>query len=569
MLLYLLSIVSIVAKPVNIIWLQGDSIDGRLFDPNDDPLGSKLILEGFGWYLERGVTFARHFTNSPQCVPSRTSMMTGRYPHESLTPNNGQGIAFSTKTGALDSNCIKIWSRSWCRTLADRQAAAGVNATILDQAAAQGYELALFGRFDAGAGILDDYSDATGDGYHDGPELPILARGAGVWGAVDEEPFSKTTETDPNPYDNDVDKQAEVLRWIERRAASESTQPFFLWLGMLCPHPPYDTNATWLEHVNKTSDFNVPQQLPRNETHPYDAYMSNAKAMWGKNYSDAQVAEMRQAYWGAVAEATILMREVMRHAYSYGLLDNTVVIITSDHGEMGIEHRMDLKSSLREPSVRVPLIIIPFNVSGLSGDGRVVTNLTSHLDIFPTLTELGGSATAPPGLKGISLVPFLRNGAPPHSAGPPRTDAVVTEYHSNYAPCGSYSYRTSQWKLIAFGLVNGTQLPSQLFDVVADPREMRDVAAANSLVVASLMAALEVELGSPLSVIEASMMAENKENYFKVWFQTCTGEELLQKFLNTFGGSVEAHVIASVTAWAGISPLNATGKGGGCGIVHE
>jgi arylsulfatase K len=549
------------ARPANIIWLQGDSMDGRLFDPTDAPLGSKLLLQGFDHWVQQGVTFSRHYTNSPQCVPSRTSMLTGRYVHDALTPNNGQGIAFSTKTGALDSGCVAVWSRAWCRELAAKQAAAGVNATFIDQAAAMDYELALFGRFDAGAGILDDYPSTSGDGYHDGPELPILARGAGVWGAVDTEPYSKTSEADPNPYPADVYKQEEVLQWIEKRAGSDSAQPFLLWLGMMCPHPPYDTNKTWLGHVNISNGFDVPPQLSRESTHPYDAYMSNAKAMWGMDYTDAQVAEMRHAYWGAVAEATILMREVILHASSHGLLNNTVVIITSDHGEMAIEHRMDLKSSLREPSVRVPLIIIPFGVPGLSSGGRIVTNLTSHLDIFPTLAELGGAAP-PPGLRGRSLVPFLREAAPAGWA-----DAVATEYHSNYAPCGSYSYRTPRWKLIAFGSVNGTQLPSQLFDVEADAREMRDVSASNPTVVAALTAALEQELGAPLSKIEADMMADNLENYNAAWFGTCTGAELVKAFTDNFVGSVEKDIIARVTAWAGVSPLDAKGSGGKCGAV--
>ena len=348
---WLFTIALAAARAPNIIWLQGDSMDGRLFDPTDPDLGSKLFLQGFDSWVSQGVTFARHYANSPQCVPSRTSMMTGLHVHESLSPNNGQGLSFSTKTGLLDSNCVAIWSRTWCRALAAKQAAAGVNSTLLDQAAAQGYELALFGRFDAGAGILDDYAGTTGDGWHDGPELGILARGAAIWGSVDREPWMRTDDADPDPYNGDVYKQEEVLAWIEKRGASggEGSAPFFLWLGMLCPHPPYDTNSSWLAHVNTSGAFDVPAQVPREGTHPYDAYMSKAKAMWDLDYSDSQVREMRHAYWGAVAEAAILMREVILRAFNYGLLNNTVVSVTSDHGEMGIEHRMDLVSVTPQP----------------------------------------------------------------------------------------------------------------------------------------------------------------------------------------------------------------------------
>ena len=287
--------------------------------------------------------------------------------------------------------------------------------------------------------------------------------------------------------------------------------------------------------------------------------------MWALNYSNAQVAEMRRAYWAAVAQAAILFREVIKHADGHGLLNNTVVIITSDHGELALEHRQDLKSSLREPSVRVPLLILPFGVAGMSASaGRVVTNVTSHLDIFPTLAELGGGGAGARGLRGASLVPFLRD-APPAPGS--HKDAVAAQYHSNYAPCGSYSLRTSAWKLVRFGAVNGSLLPPQLFDEAADPREMLDVAAAHPDVVASLTAALEAELGEPIENIEAAMLADNLANYNAAWFETCTGDELVAAFVGAFAGSTEADVVARVTAWAGVSPRAATGAGGTCGVL--
>ncbi len=64
-----------------------------------------------------------------------------------------------------------------------------------------------------------------------------------------------------------------------------------------------------------------------------------------------------------------------------------VALQTSDHGEMGLEHRQNWKNSMYEPSVRVPLIITPYNVPGLAG-GQVVTVPTSHLDILPTLVRM-------------------------------------------------------------------------------------------------------------------------------------------------------------------------------------
>jgi hypothetical protein len=106
-------------------------------------------------------------------------MMTSRYVHETGTTNNGQGLARSTKTGALDSNCVADWDDATCTQFAQRQ---NVSQTLLDVVAAAGYDLQLFGRFDVGAGILDDYPGTTGDGFHGGPYLGTLARGANIPG---------------------------------------------------------------------------------------------------------------------------------------------------------------------------------------------------------------------------------------------------------------------------------------------------------------------------------------------------------------------------------------------------
>lgn len=553
---------SALAAPLpNIIWLQSDSFDGRLLDPTDALMYSKLQLDTFkrNWLTDATI-FTRHYTNSPQCVPSRTGMMTGRYVHTQFTTNNGQGIAFSTKTGALDENCVLYWGRPWCAAAAARQREAGVHTTLLDLAAAQGYDLALFGRFDAGAGILQDYPGATGDGYHDGPELGILARGAGVWGEIDLEPYNKTDDGDSDPYQADVKKQGEAIAWLEARSP-RAPAPFFLWLGMLCPHPPYNSNSSWLAHVN-ASNVDVPPQLPRNATHFYDAYMSKSKGLWEEDYTDAEVKRMRHTYWGAAAEATLLMEGVLRAANQRGLLNNTLVILTSDHGEMSLEHRQDLKNSMREPSVRVPLILMPFGVPGLGGGGRLVSNLTSHLDIFPTLAELGRTPGLAAGLKGHSLLPFLRapGGAPP----PPRPDFVALEYHSNYAPCGSYALRQGRWKLIQYGhafpWANASALPPQLFDTEADPLELSDVAAQQGGLVAAMTATLEAELGAPLQDIERAEMDRNLADYFAMWHTRCTGASLVQRFMAAFtAGFSRAEVVERVTQWAGVSPLEANG----------
>ena len=193
-------------------------------------------------------------------------------------------------------------------------------------------------------------------------------------------------------------------------------------------------------------------------------------------------------------------------AQETGHLNNTVLIITSDHGEMSVEHRQDFKNSLREPSTRVPMVIASWGVPEFEGTrGSVVTNLTSHIDVLPTIAELVG-APLPGYARGASLVPFLL-GAGDGAARArlaARKSFVAIEYHSNMGSAGSYSLRDDKYKMITFGRTwpwfNATSYTTQLFDVVNDPWEERDVAAQLPQVVAAMFATLEEEWGGAGSI---------------------------------------------------------------------
>ena len=272
----------------NIIWLQTDSMDGRLLDPTS-PYYHKVLLRGVKEGLVgHGATFARHFTASPQCVPSRTSMMTGRYVHETDTTNNGQGLARSTKTGKLDSGCVAVWNATSCAAFAQVQ---NVSYTFLDLLVAAGYDMQLFARVDVGAGVVDDYPahKPTGNGFHSGPDLGILARGASIPGATKEEPFAATNDNATSPYENDVAVGQSVVNFLTSHDPA-SEKPFLLWMGLIAPHPPYTTSAQFLQHVNMSAaDAQLDVCQPDRATmHPYDAQMSALKNCYQRDYNSSE-----------------------------------------------------------------------------------------------------------------------------------------------------------------------------------------------------------------------------------------------------------------------------------------
>ena len=123
-----------------------------------------------------------------------------------------------------------------------------------------------------------------------------------------------------------------------------------------------------MRHVNADQiDAPAACMVDRGAMHPYDVDMSVLKNCWSKSYTLEEIKLMRGSYWGAVGEAMGIVDNVFEAARDSGHLHNSIVIYTSDHGEMSMEHRMDYKNSLREPSLRVPLIITPFHVPSLAG----------------------------------------------------------------------------------------------------------------------------------------------------------------------------------------------------------
>ena len=184
----------------------------------------------------------------------------------------------------------------------------------------------------------------------------------------------------------------------------------------------------------------------------------------------------------------------MTSAKQNGWLENTIVLYTSDHGDMSMEHSQFLKNSFYEPSSRVPLSIVPFNVPGMNPMGaKEIMNLTSHLDIVPTLIELAGGQPLPSS-RGHSLVPFLLQQTPLQS----HPDYVAMEYHSNFASTGSFALRQGEYKLITFGHTfpwfNATAYPPLLFNTELDPFELRNLAAIDTARVVNTLSDLFLRL---------------------------------------------------------------------------
>ena len=203
-------------------------------------------------------------------------------------------------------------------------------------------------------------------------------------------------------YDDAVTESAcKFLAEWDRQSADK---PLALVVGYVLPHCPYICPPELFNYYYPR--VSVPQ-LPAgylDKLHP--AEREDRQRRGFDELSDEQIRTARAAYYGLVEYHDRLCGRVFDALRRTRFADNTVVVYTSDHGDMAGEHRLWTKSLLYEASVGVPMI---WSWPGRFRAGTVVDRVTSLLDVGPTLLDLAG---APPmkNVSGRSLSGFLLGG---------------------------------------------------------------------------------------------------------------------------------------------------------------
>ncbi|KAM6943690.1 arylsulfatase K [Lycodopsis pacificus] len=418
----------------NIVMVMSDAFDGRLtFDP-----GSKVVQLPYVNYLrELGTTFLNAYTNSPICCPSRAAMWSGQFVHLTQSWNNYK---------CLDANAT-----TWMGVLE-----------------ANGYLTKSMGKLDytSGSHSISNRVEAwTRD-----VQFLLRQEGRPVTQLVGNMSTVRIMEKDWETTDK-------ATQWIHQRAAS-SHQPFSLYLGLNLPHPyptksmgptgggsTFLTSPYWLKKVS-TELITVPKWLPFAAMHPVDYYSTCTKNCSGV-FTEEEVKSIRAFYYAMCAEADAMLGQVISALRETGLLDNTVVIFTADHGELAMEHRQFYKMSMFEGSSHVPLLVTgPGLMSGLQ-----VNELVSLVDLYPTVLDIAGIPAV--GIfSGHTLLPLLSKASTFSKKQHP--DWVLSEYHGCNVNASTYMLRSGRWKYIAYA--DGLSVPPQLFDMTRDKEELHNVA---------------------------------------------------------------------------------------------
>lgn len=340
---------------------------------------------------EGSFLFENAYVTQPVCTPSRASIMTGLYPHTNGCTDNNIPLRPETKTLAemASPEYVRAYYGKW--HLGDEVVA---QHGFEDWLSIEDFYRKYYSRQEY-LSILSDYHHfLVENGF-----VPDREQfGARVFGR-------ETTAQLPEEYTKARYLGREAARFIHENRG----QPFILYVNFLEPHTPY---------YGPFDDLYPPQDLP---VGPYflkrpPGNVALLKRLLAERYtyvtdfdsqdltSEAGWRKTRAKYLGNVTLVDRAVGDILRALEQTDLADNTIVVYTSDHGDMMGDHGLLRKGVMYEEALKVPLIV---RVPWLSGQARKIEGRFGQIDLVPTLLDLL-SEPIPGHLEGVNRVPVLR-----------------------------------------------------------------------------------------------------------------------------------------------------------------
>ena len=331
----------------------------------------------------QGVRFARHYSQAAPCAPGRACLYTGTY-----QMNNGV-VANGTPLDARFDNVA----------LAARRA---------------GYRPALFGYTDTGidprvAEGPDDPRLSTYEGKLPGfdHELP-LPETADAWVASLDELGYDTTGGALSLLAREHERPAEhgisafltdrLIEWIGRQDG-----PWFAHASHLRPHPPYSAAGTFSTMYHPDDLPDPLPTAPAGDRHPFHDLLLGIPAASAPTH-EGRLRQIQSQYFGMISEVDAQLGRLWQALGAAGLWDDTLIVLTSDHGEQLGDQGLVGKLGFFESSYHIPAIIR--DPTRPAGHGSVVERFTENVDILPTIAEAMG-LEVPVQCDGMSLTAFL------------------------------------------------------------------------------------------------------------------------------------------------------------------
>jgi choline-sulfatase len=420
-------------KRPNILHIMADQLNSSALAAYGNQVARTPHIDSLA---SRGVLFENFYCNFPLCAPSRTSMLTGRQ---------------ASRLGVFDNACD---FPSQAPTLPHYLSALGYHTVLsrkmhfigADQL--HGYQERLTTDiYPADFGWTPDWKQT----------VPVAATGVSLRSVVEAGTCIRSLQLD---FDDEVAQKS--VQWLYDYGRKADAKPFFHTVSMTHPHNPYVTTREYWDRY-RHEDIDLPRVGPI----PYEKLDAHSQRLWKAykfseyNVTEEDVRKSRHAYYGMTSYIDDQVGRILGALRDMELEGNTVVIFTSDHGDMLGERGLWYKWMHYEGACRIPMIVaLP------GGKASRVKAPASLMDFLPTVVDIAGKIEPVAPLEGQSLLPVIRGGA-----SLPYDRPVYAEMNADGTFSPSFMVRKGDWKLIA---CEGD--PPMLFDLANDPDELKNLA---------------------------------------------------------------------------------------------
>lgn len=417
----------------HVLFVTVDQWPARLLGMAGHPVVETPTLDRIA---KEGTRFTRAYAECPICIPARRSMMTGMSPR-------GHGDRVFQPALPMPENMPTL---AGCFRDAGYQTAAIGKLHVYPQRDRIGFEEALLAEEGRGhLGGMDDYELFLADRGYAGQQF--------MHGMSNNEYSWRTWH---------LPEELHVTNWITWAAARtikrrDPTRPGFWHVSYTHPHPPIVPLASYFERY-RARDVDEPfmAEWARDpEALPYAVRL--AHDYW-EQLPPAQLADMRRAVYALCTHIDHQLRILIGTLREEGLLDDTVILVCGDHGDMLGDNGLYAKRLMYEASAGVPMLLIGPAGNPRVGAGATDDRLVGLQDVMPTLLDICG-VPIPDSCEGLSMV------------GDRRREILYGE--SLLGAKATRMVHDGRYKLIWYPAGNHFQL----FDLEADPRELTDLSA--------------------------------------------------------------------------------------------
>ena len=476
------------AAPKNILFIMFDQLRWDYLSCYNHP---HLETPHIDRLASMGVRFTRAYIQSPICGSSRMSTYTGRYVHSHGASWNGIPLKVGEMTMGdhlrkVGMECYLV-GKTHMRADAEGMARLGLEPDSLIGARVAECGFDVIERDDGMRpegpdGFYDpdgakSYNDWLRDkGYEsDNPWHDFANSGLDEDGNVLSGWFLKNSAEAANIAEPDSETPYLTGRGMEFMQGHDG--PWCCHLSYIKPHWPYIVPEPYAsmygpEHVLPVS------RSERERKNPHPIFKAFMDTKVGEAFSRQDVRDaVIPAYMGLIKQADDQMGRLFKWMEDTGRMQDTMIVLTSDHGDFLGDHWMGEKTFFQDAAIKVPLIVYDPSPEADVTRGTVCNALVESIDLVPTFVEAAGGTPARHILEGESLLPLLHG-----KTTDTERDYVICEYDYSASPVAHlngievrdavmFMIADTRWKLIHF---EGGYRP-MLFDLENDPEEFDDL----------------------------------------------------------------------------------------------